>query len=506
MKQYLLTGEKWIPVLRRGGGFAEVSLLELFEKGNEIVDLSVPPAQRVALMRFLLCIVARSLPLPRNRREWESAGERIIPQAVAYLKKWELAFDLYGEHPFLQIVGLEKDWNTTLDKLDFTLASGHNHTLFDHSAVETGRPHSSAWQARMLLVTQNFSPSGMISPNRWNGMKNNDLTGNIASPALEGSPLHTFLLGDNLSETLHLNLIPQEELGSMEIGIPVWEQPPENVKDLQKFKATLLGRLTPVSRAVRLPEKGEAASLAVACNYAQISEFIDPYLANRRNEKKKTLSYVRIQPERHPWRELESLLALQPESSRLLTPPKHLLNRNWVPADKQLRLWCGGVFADKAKYKFSGEWLISFREELLSRDEFWNAFGHFVQDAEAVAGLLRSAIGMFWTNLGKAADGSSIKIEGGKKTAQEQALLGFWRKLDSLVPAFLASAEESGGDFRSLYEQLRETAESFFLRVLPDQSPRGIMACAITLPYFRRELKHILGNNIAKKGEQDDGK
>ena len=276
MKQYLLTGEKWIPVLRRGGGFAEVSLLELFEKGNEIVDLSVPPAQRVALMRFLLCIVARSLPLPRNRREWESAGERIIPQAVAYLKKWELAFDLYGEHPFLQIVGLEKDWNTTLDKLDFTLASGSNHTLFDHSAVETGRPHSSAWQARMLLVTQNFSPGGTIGPNRWNGMKTNDLTGNISSPALEGSPLHTFLLGDNLPETLHLNLIPQEELGSMEIGIPVWEQPPENVKDLQKFKATLLGRLAPISRAVRLPEKGEAASLAVGCNYAQISECIDP--------------------------------------------------------------------------------------------------------------------------------------------------------------------------------------------------------------------------------------
>ena len=84
MKRYLLTGEPWIPVMRRGGEFADVSLLELFEDGRRIADLSLPPAQRIALMRLLLCIVARSLPLPRTRKEWESAGERIAPQAVAY--------------------------------------------------------------------------------------------------------------------------------------------------------------------------------------------------------------------------------------------------------------------------------------------------------------------------------------------------------------------------------------------------------------------------------------
>ena len=504
MKQYLLTGEKWIPVLRRGGTFDEVSLLELFGEGGEIADLSVPSAQRIALMRFLLCIVARSLPLPQDRREWESCRTRIAPQAIAYLRKWEGAFDLYGEHPFLQAVGLEKNGNATLDKLDFTLASGSNHTLFDHSAVETSRPHSSAWQARMLLVTQNFSPGGTIGPNRWNGVETNKLTGNISSPALEGSPLHTFLLGENILETLHLNLIPQEELGEMEIGIPVWEAPPRDAREAQRFRATLLGRLAPISRAITLPEEGSAIPLAVGCNYAQIAEFIDPYLANRRLEKEQILAYVRIQADRHPWRELEALLALQPDHSAAKMPPKHLLNRNWIPPEKEVQLWCGGVSVDKAKYEFSGEWLLAFQENLLTQDEFWSAFGHFVQAAEECAVLMKNAIGLFWSNLAEISFGDSgVQARGGKACAVARALTGYWQRLDMRVPGFIASAE-GARDFPPLYRELRKIVESFFSGALPDQSPRGLQARAKTMPYFRKELNRILANN-EEKGENEDG-
>lgn len=503
MKHFLLTGEPWIPVVRKGGGFADVSLLELFEEGDQIVDLAVPPAQRVALMRLLLCIVARSLPLPRERREWESAAAMIAPRAIAYLKQWKSAFDLYGERPFLQAVGL-KTINATLDKLDFTLASGSNHTLFDHAAAGPERQHSPAWQARMLLVTQNFSPGGTVGANFWNNVKTNNLSGNISSPALEGSPLHTFLLGENILESLHLNLIPQEELGEMEIGIPVWEAPPRDARDAQRFRATLLGRLAPISRAITLPEEGSAIPLAVGCNYAQIAEFIDPYLANRRLEKEQTLAYVRIQADRHPWRELEALLELQPNRSAAKMPPKHLLNRNWIPPEKEVHLWCGGVSVDKAKYIFSGEWLLTFQEKLLTQDEFWSAFGHFVQAAEECAVLMKNAIGFFWSNLSKISSGDSgIQVRGGREYAVSQALTGYWQRLDMRVPGFIASAE-GAGDFPSLYRELRKIVESFFSGALPDQFPRGLQARAMTMPYFRKELNRILANN-EEKGEKEDG-
>ena len=505
MKHYLLTGEKWIPVVRRGGTFCDVSLLELFEEGREILDLSVPPAERIALMRLLLCIVARSLPLPQTRREWESAQDRIAPRAIAYLKEWEGAFDLYGEHPFLQVVGLEIEWNSTLDKLDFTLASGNNHTLFDHLASEKGRPHPPARQARMLLVTQNFSPGGLIGPNKWNQVSTNELTGNISSPALEGSPLHTFLLGGDILETLHLNLIPVEELAPLKIGVPVWEKFPDDAKEAQLFRDTLLGRLAPLSRAVRLPEEGNAVSLAVGCNYAQIPEFLDPYLANCRNEKKGTLFYLRIQPERHPWRELESLLALQSSSSDV-TPPKHLQNRHRIAADGELRLWCGGVAVDKAKYVFAGEWQLSFSAKELSEDEFLVSVGRFARAAEEVAGVIKSSIDFFWKNLSEIPNkDAAVKIRAGKDQAKARAILGYWQRLDAQVPEFIASAEEGSHEFSELYRMLRNTAETFFTGALPDQSPYGIIAYAKTIPYFRKELKCILGDQITEKGEREDG-
>lgn len=505
MKHYLLTGEKWIPVLRRDGSTADVSLLELFGEGREIADLLVPPGARVALMRFLLCIVSRSLPLPPTRSEWEFAKERIAPQAIAYLKEWESAFDLYGEHPFLQVVGLEEEWNATLDKLDFNLASGNNHTLFDHLASDAGRPHPPAWQALMLLVAQNFSPGGLIGPNQWNHIKTNEKTGNSASPAVEGSPLHTFLLGDDILETLHLNLIPQAELGTLKLGVPVWEKFPNDPGEAQEFRDTLFGRLTPLSRAVRLPEEGTAISFAVACNYARISEFVDPYLENRRAGKKETLSYLRIQPERHPWRELESLLALHPSAAEL-TPPKHLLNRYLIPDDKELRLWCGGVAVDKAKYIFSGEWLFTFQAQSQYRTELPVLLGHFARAAEEVAEVIKSSINLFWINLGDAKKSENpIKIQAGKEQAKSRAILGYWQRLDTAVPAFLDSLGTKQPDFTELYCELREVAETFFTAALPDQSPRGIVAWAKTMPYFRKELKRILGDQITEKGDREDG-
>lgn len=513
MKHYLLTGEKWIPVLRRDGSTADVSLLELFGEGRGIADLLVPPGARVALMRFLLCIVSRSLPLPPTRSEWEFAKERIAPQAIAYLKEWESAFDLYGEHPFLQVVGLEKEWNATLDKLDFNLASGNNHTLFDHLASDAGRPHPPAWQALMLLVAQNFSPDGLVGPNQWNHIKTNEKTRNSASPAVEGSPLHTFLLGDDILETLHLNLIPQAELGTLKLGVPVWEKFPNDPGEAQEFRDTLFGRLTPLSRAVRLPEEGTAISFAVACNYARISEFVDPYLENRRAGKKETLSYLRIQPERHPWRELESLLALHPSSAEL-TPPKHLQNRYLISDDKALRLWCGGVAKDQAKYIFSGEWLFTFQAQAQYRTELPVLLGHFARTAEEVATLLEKTIEIFWNHFAYVGDKNKPvnvpkKIrkeqEKAREQAQKQAVRSFWQRLDMSVAAFFNPQGKKEPDFTELYRELRDAAETFFTAALPNQSPRGIMAYVKTMPYFRKELKHILGDQITEKGDREDG-
>ena len=46
-----LTTGKWIPVVWADGKSDKVSLLDVFQRGEEIRDLAVRPHERIALMR-----------------------------------------------------------------------------------------------------------------------------------------------------------------------------------------------------------------------------------------------------------------------------------------------------------------------------------------------------------------------------------------------------------------------------------------------------------------------
>jgi len=514
MIRFNLTGDPWIPVLRQDGRQSEVSLLDLFERGGEIVDLAVPPADRIALMRLLLCIVMRSRPrLPESMADWlELTPELIAKHAGEYLRKWRDAFELYGEHAFLQVNGLARQNNASQDKLDFTLASGNNHTLFDHDAAEDGRPHSDAWLARKLLVSQSFSTGGTIGQNTWNGGSVPNSSG--ASPLMEGSPLHVFCLGQNILETLHLNLIPLSELGTIKLGVPVWENPPDCPAKAQEFDTTLFGRLVPISRAVKLTEDSSRVTVAEACRYSKQPKFIDPYLSNRKSNDKKAdekYLYLGIYPDRHPWRELESLLTLAGPGSGV-TPPKNLLVKRYLPKESILRLWCGGVAAKKANYVFTGEWTLSLPVWKISRSEFMLELFDFTKNAERIEGIIRTHIDLFWDTISEIrktgssknreirneSKKSSLTFEQ-KKDLDASRLREYWSRLNRAVPHFLAE-EDGEPDFIPLYEELGKIAVDSFRENLPSTSPWHVMACGKVMHSFRSELGKII-NPYLPKGE-----
>lgn len=503
MIRFNLTGDPWIPVLRQDGRQSEVPLLELFERGGEIVDLAVPPADRIALMRLLLCIVMRSQPkLPESMADWlELTPELIAKHAAEYLRKWRDAFDLYGEHAFLQVNGLARQNNASQDKLDFTLASGNNHTLFDHDAAEDGRPHSDAWLARKLLVSQSFSTGGTIGQNTWNGVSVPNSSG--ASPLMEGSPLHVFCLGQNILDTLRLNLIPLAELGTIKLGVPVWETPPDGPAKAQEFDATLFGRLVPISRAVKLTGDSSRVTVAEACRYSKLPKFIDPYLENHRNPPKNKkdqssgISYLGVHPDRHPWRELESLLALAGPGSGA-TPPKNLLVRKYLPRKSILRLWCGGVVSDQAKYTFAGEWMLSLPVWKISLSEFMQELFDFTKNAEQIDVLLKAHIHKFWDALSEIRK-ADIKVAAGRDRAKADMSREYWSRLNRAVPRFLAE-EDGEPDFIPLYKELGKIAVDSFRENLPSTSPWHVMACGKVMHSFRLELGRII-NPYLPKGE-----
>ena len=323
-----LAVDKWIPCVYEDGRSGMASLKECFSDPR-IVALAVRPHERVALMRLLLCVSYASVGIPKNYDAWVGCPEKLPEAAVAYLEKWKESFELFDpKNPFLQVPGLrgggkkgDEDGMTPVSKLDFALAAGNNSTLFDHGATLHGRTSPSEKLALNLLTFQMFSPGGTKGNVRWGGIDVNRFA--CDAPCAPGSMLHTFLRGKNLRESLHLNLLSEEELtayarlGGGWKGRPVWEMMPSSPKDrpaVDNATRTFLGRMVPLSRAIRLlPDH----AFMLAGGGFEFPSFSNPkntfpqevtattILDTKINER----VLLGIQPEKALWRQLHAFTA-----------------------------------------------------------------------------------------------------------------------------------------------------------------------------------------------------
>ncbi len=227
--------DPWIPAVRANGRRELFSLQDLFAQAQELHDLAVKPHERVALMRLLLCITQAALDGPADETEWQNCQPLIQRRVRDYLEKWGGVFELFGEgQRFLQFsnlrAGNESDEGNAATKLDLTLATGNNSTLFDNLAGED-RTLQSARSAINLLTFQCFAPGGRIGVAKWNGKETAGKGSSNHAPCTPSSMVHTLMLGQNLLETIHQNLLTRESVtdsyGPNGWGIPAWELPVE---------------------------------------------------------------------------------------------------------------------------------------------------------------------------------------------------------------------------------------------------------------------------------------
>ena len=317
-----LVDEPWIPCIRRDGTLRPASLRDCFV-GNDIVDLAVRPHERVALMRLLLCVGYASAGIPEDYDAWEAMRERLPQAACTYLDTWRDSFELFHpEKPFLQVAGLrsasKKEALTPCSKLDFSLASGNNSTLFDHAALSE-RTFSPEWLALNLLTYQMFSLGGLIGAVLWNGKATAGTS--CDGPCVSGSMLHTFLRRDSLCESVYANLISEEELsgyrqlGGDWQGRPLWECFPRGLDDKEAVRnatETFLGRMVPLTRAVLLSSDREFMLLGDGLSFPSFANAKRPFpqevsatvvLSPKKNER----FLLGVQPGRAVWRQLAAL-------------------------------------------------------------------------------------------------------------------------------------------------------------------------------------------------------
>lgn len=467
-----LTTDPWVPVIVADGTQKKVSLTELFAHANEIRDISVKPHEKVAVLRLLICITQAALDGPEDITGWETCRDTIPAKARAYLLKWQAAFELFGDDPrFLQVPGLkagkEEGAGNPATKLDLTLSSGNNASIFDNSAG-LRRVVPEERLALTLLTFQCFAPGGRIGVAKWNGTDTAGKGSSNHAPCIPSGMLHTFLQSEFLLDTLHLNLLNKEESAdAVNWGCPVWEMPVLSTghKDAIKNATTsYLGRLVPLSRAIRLHPDGEEIILANGIDYPLYPIFRDP--AATVIQRKEGPGLLGVSLDRSVWRQLSAITVKRVTTRDELCGPLALKN---LAEDRGATLWIAGLATDKAKI----EDVIDATYDI-PPGMFRDAGHKLYEEGIALADLWQGAVK------------ESIKAYAKKlelKPPYDRGRQYFWTLIEQQVPALLklASAPETAGDLKTTDwgTALKKAASAAFEFACPHMTPRQIEAFAI---------------------------
>ncbi len=327
--------DPWIPVVTMTGERELASLCSVLTEGEKFADLAVRPHERVSLMRLFLCVTHAALNGPKDYDEWCEVPRRLPEAAKKYLTEWKDSFELFHkEKPWLQVAGLnllpsdngndsddEKGWST-LNKLCFTRASGNNSTLFDHDSIDA-EPTECALEdiALNLLTFQNyFVAGGKASSRLWGNVEMKNPPNPKGGPCSGKSILFTFLRGNSLFESIHLNVSTYEDLkflygdsGSW-LGKPIWEAPikfPTDDIAITNATQTHIGRLVPQTRILQLNKDCKRVLLGAGFLYPKFQDekntFCPDLFATTVLNKKGETELLSAKPNSSVWRQLHSL-------------------------------------------------------------------------------------------------------------------------------------------------------------------------------------------------------
>jgi len=420
-----LTIDPWIPALRADGRRELFSLQDLFGQAHELRDLAVKPHERIALMRLLLCITQAALDGPADEDDWEQCQPLIQPRVRAYLDKWRGSFELFGDGPrFLQLpnlqTGKESDEGNAATKLDLALATGNNSTLFDNFAG-AARTQQAARSAVNLVTFQCFAPGGRIGVARWNGRETAGKGSSNHAPCTPSSMVHTLLLSHSLLHTVHLNLLSREtvtdSIGQNRWGQPGWELPVKKTEDqaaIANATLTYLGRLVPLSRAVRLDDTGTTIVLANGLDYPIFPAFRETTATIIKRKDKEELAVLPSSTNRSLWRQLAAVSVRRRSAADVTCGPLALAHTS---SSGNTVLWVGALVTDKAKIEDVIESSYSLPPGMFT-DFGRAAYEKGVAHAEEREGLLIQAVKAYANSLKVAAP------------AYDKARQQFWTRVE----------------------------------------------------------------------------
>lgn len=231
--EFNLLDEPWIRVMTEDCTVVERSLMQVLLNSHQYQRLADElPTQDVALLRLLLAILQtvfyrvdpegeddpiedRAAAIRRWQALW-NAGRFPVQPIRTYLETWKDCFWLFHpEHPFYQVPAAAVGTKFKASKLNGELSeSAHKMRLFPLRDGEEKETLSYAEAARWLVTLIGFDDSASTKKETGTG------TGWL------GDRVNVYAIGENLFETLMLNLVFLKDGRYVWAeNIPAWEQP-----------------------------------------------------------------------------------------------------------------------------------------------------------------------------------------------------------------------------------------------------------------------------------------
>ncbi len=527
-----LVEKSWIPVVKMDGIKTEASLHDIFCSGEGYAELAVRPHERVALMRFLICIAQAALDGPENFEQWENVPKILAEKVVDYFyaKKWKEAFELFDpKRPFLQISELAVPKSEKRNKehaaksnkkksktenpiklpstctMDFSLATGNNATLFDHRGNDfEARPLPEGCLALNLVTFQNFSSGGGASIAEWKSVKFKQV-GNPDAPCLKGSMYHAFLKGFSIAETIHLNLLTKKNVGLVfgneNWGKPVWEMMPFGPDDAQAITnatQTYLGRLVPISRWIKLLDPswmiwGRGFTYPVFADSKNPFRCPEPSatsIEEKDEHGQPTRDLLKANHARGIWRHLAALTV-----KRRAGNVGGALALSNIPDDKDYDIHVCALLRKQATIEAYQESIFHVPAGM-NTDIGRAAYEDEVAFAEAKARRLGRAVER-WRKEMDADWSQKLKAAGKDKRSLQERLRSiatnhFWTAMEKNVPLLLAYTASLGQNDNDRRKKLwrwavHRSARNAYKLACGRESPRQIRAFAIGLRELERE-------------------
>lgn len=420
-------------------------------------------------------------------------------RCLAYLDKWHDRFYLYGDKPFLQMPAIRSAKVQPFGAVLPEVSTG-NTTILSHIQVE--RSLDDGAKALLILSLMGFALAGKKTDNNvvltegYTGKTkpNGKQTSGKAGPSVAHMGLlHNFLYGNDLRQTIWLNLFTARQIDQMKIypegvGCAPWEVMPEgeDCEQARKLKSSLMGRLLPFCRFCLLTDEGLHYSEGIA-HPGYKEGVVDPSMAI--NNSGKEPKGLWVDPEKRPWRELTALLGFIDQSDTQGFQSWQIRNGLERARDRvdTFAIWSGGlrVSSNAGEQYASGnddfvESQIWLHSDILGKP--W--FSQLKQEMDALDGLAKNLYGRVQGYF------KELTVDGSKISPQATQL--FWqlceRDFQELVD-HCHQTDEAANHRKKLRQRFAGYVNQAYDKFCPRETARQLDAWAKCRPNNSQYLK-----------------